>query len=375
MDNTIKLLDLFKYYKGYPQQEQAIGELEQLILDSIPKALNKENSWYQTWSEPYFQNTWEGACTLAALVGSKYPKCTAAQWALESNWGQDLSGKNNYFGLKGESGTERETKEYIDGKLGSTDATFLDFPSALACFQYLIDRWYKDYKTYKGVNRATSSRNCARLLVKEGYATDPEYASKLIQLIKENSKPKLNPVADKCLIQVPYEYQLDNASGTGYRECFSSTCAMIAKYYKRVKSDDEYNKLRSNYGDTTDSQSQLKTLESLDLNPQYLTNGTETLLEQELTAGRPVAVGWLHKGWLSAPSGGGHWSCCIGYTKKCFIFNDPNGKADMRNGGYISHKALDGYKVKYSRKEWLNRWEVDGKGTGWCIVVRPENGR
>ncbi len=32
----------------------------------------------------------------------------------------------------------------------------------------------------------------------------------------------------------------------------------------------------------------------------------------ELRAGRPVAVGWLHRGGINAPSGGGHWSVVIG---------------------------------------------------------------
>ena len=30
-------------------------------------------------------------------------------------------------------------------------------------------------------------------------------------------------------LQVPYFSQRDNASGTGYRECFSSSCAMLRR--------------------------------------------------------------------------------------------------------------------------------------------------
>ena len=45
--------------------------------------------------------------------------------------------------------------------------------------------------------------------------------------------------ATSVLLKVPYEAQNDNKSGTGYRECFSSSCAMIAKFYGKVKSDDE----------------------------------------------------------------------------------------------------------------------------------------
>jgi hypothetical protein len=53
--------------------------------------------------------------------------------------------------------------------------------------------------------------------------------------------------ATSVLLPVPYEYQNDNASGTGYRECFSSSCAMIARYHGKVKNDDEYNAIRAKY--------------------------------------------------------------------------------------------------------------------------------
>jgi hypothetical protein len=170
-------------------------------------------------------------------------------------------------------------------------------------------------------------------------------------------------------LPVPYEYQLDNLSGTGYRECFSSSCAMIAKFYGKVRSDDEYNKIRAKYGDSTDSAAQLRALMSLGLTPKFITNGNAKFLEAEINAGRPVAVGWLHKGPVSRPTGGGHYSVIIGYTKDTFIHNDPNGEADLLNGGYANHTK--GKAVAYSRKNWLPRWEVDGNGSGWCLSVRP----
>ena len=40
-------------------------------------------------------------------------------------------------------------------------------------------------------------------------------------------------------LPVAWENQNDNASGTGYRECFSSSCAMLARYWGKVGSDDE----------------------------------------------------------------------------------------------------------------------------------------
>lgn len=131
------------------------------------------------------ENTWKGVITAAKIAGAKFPDVVAAQWALESGYGKHTSGKNNYFGLKGE-GSERETKEFIDGQWITIQAGFIDFPDLQTCVSYLVDRWYQDYKTYKGVNRATSREDCAYLLKREGYATDPVYAQKLIRLMEQH---------------------------------------------------------------------------------------------------------------------------------------------------------------------------------------------
>jgi GH24 family phage-related lysozyme (muramidase) len=176
--------------------------------------------------------------------------------------------------------------------------------------------------------------------------------------------------ATSVLLPVPYEYQNDNASGTGYRECFSSSCAMIAKYYGKVKSDNEYNAIRAKYGDTTDAQAQVLALRALGLtNSRFVTNCAPGLLEAELRAGRPVAVGWLHHGPYNAPTGGGHWSVIIGFNPDYWICNDPNGEADLINGGYVNHTKGAG--AKYSRQRFNRRWEVDGASTGWALLVKP----
>ena len=169
-------------------------------------------------------------------------------------------------------------------------------------------------------------------------------------------------------LTVAYEYQNDNASGEGYRECFSSSCAMLARYWGKVTCDDEYNKIRARYGDSTDANAQLSALKSLGLSPVFLTNGTTSELKLEIDEGRPVAVGWLHKGTVKAPTGGGHWSVVVGWDKDSFILHDPNGEANLISGGYINYTG--GEYVHYSYKNWVPRWEVVG-GDGWYLTCRP----
>ena len=366
----IRLSDLFRYYQALPHQNAALIELEQLILKSNPTAFDRDQPWYATWKsavDPKGENSWDGIKAAAKQAGAKYPECVAAQWALESGWGRHTSGKNNFFGLKGD-GTETSTSEYIDGTWIEITDSFIDFPSITACVEYLVQRWYKNYKSYWGVNNAPNREDCARALVREGYATDPEYAEKLIRLMDENETTG----SSEKVLDVPYEYQLDNASGTGYRECFSSSCAMIAKFYGEVSSDDAYNIIRNDFGDTTSVGAQLDALGECGLKPRFITNGTAEILEKEIDAGRPVAVGWLHNGPIGDPKGGGHWSCCVGYTPEAFIFHDPNGKANMLKGGYESNTQESGKFVHYSRSNWLRRWECDGPGTGWAILVDPK---
>jgi hypothetical protein len=176
---------------------------------------------------------------------------------------------------------------------------------------------------------------------------------------------------DGVLLKVPYEAQNDNASGTGWRECMSSSCAMIARFYGKIKSDDAYNVVRIRYGDTTYQAAHVQALQSLGLKARFITDGSVKLLEDELMAGRPVAVGWLHQGPASAPRGGGHWSVAIGFTSDAIIMNDPNGEADVANGGYVNHS--NGKGIRYSRKNWLRRWLPEGGSCGWAILAKMEH--
>jgi hypothetical protein len=170
-------------------------------------------------------------------------------------------------------------------------------------------------------------------------------------------------------LQMVWQSQNDNLSGTGSRECFSSSMAMIAMFHGKIGNDDEYNKVRARFGDTTDPNAQLGALRSLGLTANYFQNGRSTDIEREINEGRPAGVGWLHHGPVSAPSGGGHWSVISGYTQDHWIHEDPNGVADMVNGGYTAN--WDGHKVKYTRRNFNPRWLVGGEGDGWWMQVIP----
>lgn len=182
----------------------------------------------------------------------------------------------------------------------------------------------------------------------------------------QEKKPKPAGLFDNPLDLI-WQSQLDNVSGTGSRECFSSSMAMIAMYWNKVKSDDEYNLVRARYGDTTDATAQVRALKSLGLDAQFITNASAEMIKQEILAGRPVGIGWLHQGPVNNPTGGGHWSVISGFDDKHWIVEDPNGEADLVNGGYTSIK--NGGKRRYSFQNFNPRFLVKGPNDGWIMKV------
>jgi GH24 family phage-related lysozyme (muramidase) len=169
------------------------------------------------------------------------------------------------------------------------------------------------------------------------------------------------------LLSVPYQSQRDNYRDAS-RTCFSSSCAMATMYLKPglIKDDNEYVRKVFAIGDSTSSSVQVSVLKSLGFKASFKQNGTLEKLKYNIDAGIPVPVGILHKGPATAPSGGGHWICVIGYddSRKTFTVHDPWGEIDHKSGTYIS---TNGKSLEYSYNLMKKRWTVEGVGTGWFI--------
>ncbi len=227
--------------------------------------------------------------------------------------------------------------------------------------QFSDQRWLQFWDNYKGLEHQVSA---VIKLGKQIKQADTGLLTETAEWVEEYRVQQQAALVRNPL-SVKWQSQLDNKSGTGYRECFSSSCAMLAMYWGKVANDDAYNLIRKKYGDTTSAEAQLAALRSLGLKTNFRTDGCPADLEAEIDAGRPVAVGWLHKGPVSDPTGGGHWSVVIGYTDGAWIQNDPNGEALLVQGGYGSNTKGAG--VVYSRKNWNPRWMPGGSG-GWYLT-------
>ena len=175
------------------------------------------------------------------------------------------------------------------------------------------------------------------------------------------------------ILNVPYYPQTDNYRDAN-RTCNSSSCAMCLEYFNPgtlvgAKGDDAYVQKVFAVGDTTDHSVQTKVLASYGVKSEFRYNLSFADLDRELSAGRPVVIGILHRGTLSAPTGG-HMLCVIGKSPggKSYICNDPYG--DLMSGYTTPVNKGKGavYPVEVLKYRWLEK----GKDkTGWGRIFRP----
>lgn len=116
------------------------------------------------------------------------PSLTIAQAILETGWGRSSIG-NNLFGIKATSNWKGKvqivrTHEYINGKKVYVDAIFRDYDTI---YDSLEDRFkLLSTQRYLKVVQAKDYKEGAKALYESGYATDPQYPNKLIQIIEQN---------------------------------------------------------------------------------------------------------------------------------------------------------------------------------------------
>jgi hypothetical protein len=140
---------------------------------------------------------------------------------------------------------------------------------------------------------------------------------------------------------------------------------MCLEYFKPgtlqgPKGDDAYIRKVFAIGDTTDHAVQTKVLSSYGITSRFSYNLSFDDLDSELASGKPVIIGILHRGSLSAPTGG-HMLVVIGKTSSGdYVVNDPYGSL---NDGYTS-AVTNGKGAVYKRSELSRRWVPKGND-GW----------
>lgn len=130
----------------------------------------------------------------AARIGVD-PKYLVAQAALETGWGKsvmradDGSSSHNLFGIKAgqswQGGQARAiTSEFRDGAMVKETAQFRSYDSYQDSFHDLVTLLQSNDRYKEVVKSADNPEQFVRELQKAGYATDPDYASKISQIAK-----------------------------------------------------------------------------------------------------------------------------------------------------------------------------------------------
>ena len=134
---------------------------------------------------------------LAKDAGHKFPEVTAAQVMLETSNGASPSATNNYLGLKATQdetdkgqATLQNTQENIEGKIIDIEDNFKNFDSLQDMMSQYKTQWNDDFMGRNGTVNVDTAEQAAKLLQANVFATDPDYAKKIMQIIRD---AKRNP--------------------------------------------------------------------------------------------------------------------------------------------------------------------------------------
>ncbi|WP_223487789.1 flagellar assembly peptidoglycan hydrolase FlgJ [Pseudomonas sp. A-RE-19] len=124
------------------------------------------------------------------------PRYLVAQAALETGWGksvmraQDGSSSHNLFGIKASGNWKGDsaraiTSEFRNGEMVKETAEFRSYASYKDSFHDLVTLLQSNNRYQDVLKSADNPEQFVRELQKAGYATDPDYASKISQIAKQ----------------------------------------------------------------------------------------------------------------------------------------------------------------------------------------------
>lgn len=158
--------------------------------------------------QEFTEHLWPLAKQAAKKLGVA-PQLLVAQAALETGWGKKISrssngnSSHNLFNIKADHRWAGDrvvvpTLEYRDGMAVRENAQFRSYPSFEASFADYV-RFIQESPRYQlALNVAADSQAFVQQLSQAGYATDPDYASKIMRIAQ--SEP-LQATMDSIKVQ------------------------------------------------------------------------------------------------------------------------------------------------------------------------------
>ena len=138
------------------------------------------------------------AAQASAKVTGVPASFTVAQAALESGWGESLLARQgkNLFGVKADPAWRGEvlmlnTREFLRGAWVTVPAHWRKYADWQACIDDQA-AFLRQNRRYAACFACTTGAAFARAVAQAGYATDPEYAAKLVSVIEQYQLARLD---------------------------------------------------------------------------------------------------------------------------------------------------------------------------------------
>ena len=162
------------------------------VAPSVSAPVKNHNDIYKS-GQDFIEGIWPYAEKAAKELGIK-PEVLVAQSALETGWGQrGIKYSNGYqshnlFGIKADGRWQGRTvsvntTEYVDGVLKQQPAKFRAYVSPEESFNDYVDFIKNSPRYQQALNHGADSRSYIRSLQEAGYATDPNYANKVMNIL------------------------------------------------------------------------------------------------------------------------------------------------------------------------------------------------
>lgn len=164
----------------------------QSVISGVP--------WRPESPEAFIRELWPHAERAGAALGLA-PEVLLAQSALETGWGRhviprgDGSSSHNLFGIKADarwSGdrVQVNTLEYVDGVAEQQRAAFRAYDSPAESFTDYVDFLQRNPRYRGALAQASDAEGYLRGLQSAGYATDPAYADKILDILGRGTLPQ-----------------------------------------------------------------------------------------------------------------------------------------------------------------------------------------
>lgn len=167
-----------------------------IAMKSAPPAKVADSTEFKT-PEDFIKKLWSASKVAAESAGLN-PELLLAQAALETNWGKSVlsettsGSSHNLFNIKADPSwndktVSLNTLEQSDGMLVKQKASFRSYNSFQESFSDYVNFLKTNNRYSEALGKASNPSQFISSLQQAGYATDPEYAGKVMKIFKSQT--------------------------------------------------------------------------------------------------------------------------------------------------------------------------------------------